>query len=144
MPIDHYSTGKVSAELVELNGARVVCVHDLEERINVFSLHGNAQFRDQVVHLVDGQGFRAVQVEIIENLFVEVGVSPRELLDTSLDLGVEMLYRLSGGLGVVILGHLPGGFHHFDEVLIRGGAHGQVAIVVVKLFPSDDSVLVAS
>lgn len=55
-----------------------------------------------------------------------------------------MLYGLSGGLGVVVLRYLPGGFHHFDEVLIRWGAHGEVAIVVIKLFPCDDPVFVAS
>ena len=144
MPIDHYSTGKVSAELVELNGARVVRVHNLEEWINVFSLHRNSQFGDQVVHLVDSQGLGAVQVEIIENLFEKVRVTSRELLDTSFDLRMKMLYRLSCGLTILILWNLPGRFHHFYEVLIRRGAHSEVTIVVIKLFPCDDSVLVSS
>lgn len=48
-----YSVGKVSAEFVELDGARVVRVHDLEEGVDVFSFHGDSELGDQVVYFVD-------------------------------------------------------------------------------------------
>lgn len=57
---------------------------------------------------------------------------------------MEVLDGLFGDLRVLVLGHLPGGFHHADEVLVGRRAHGQVGIVVVELFPGDDAVVVAA
>ncbi len=57
---------------------------------------------------------------------------------------MEVLDRLFSHLGVLVLGHLPGRFHHAHEVLIRGRAHGQVGIVVIELLPGYDAIVVAA
>ena len=84
-----------------------------------------------------------VQVEVVEDLAEEGGVTSSELKDAGFDLSEEVRDSLLGDLGVLLLRNLPSRLHHAHEVLVRGGAHGQVSVVVNELLLSDYTVVIA-
>jgi len=134
----------VGLELVVFNAARVVHVDDLEEGVDVLALNRNLELGNEVGHFVDGEVATLVQIEIVEDLSKEGGVAASQLENAGLDLTEKVRHGLLGDLGVLLLGHLPDGLHHADEVLIGGGAHGEVGVVGNELLVSDDAVVVTS
>lgn len=85
-----------------------------------------------------------IQIEVIEDLLDEGWVASGELEDTVLNFSEEVGDGLLGDSGVLLLGNLPGGLHHGDEVLVAGGAHGQVSVVIVPLGLADSAVVVTA
>jgi len=84
-----------------------------------------------------------VEVEVVEDLAEEGGVASGELENAGFHLTEEVRDGLLGDLGVFFFGDLPGRFHHADEVLVGGGAHGEVGVVVSELLHGDDAVVVS-
>lgn len=80
----------VSLELLVLNATRVVLINDLEEGVHILTLHTNLQLGNQVSHLIDCQGTRLVQVEVVEDLAQKVGVSASQLHDSILHLSQQV------------------------------------------------------
>lgn len=64
----------VGRELVKFNATRVIGVDDFEEGVDVLTLNANLKLGNQVGHFVNGEVPALVQVEVVENLFEEVGV----------------------------------------------------------------------
>jgi len=133
----------VCLELIIFDAASVVFVDHLEEGVDVFPLNGDLKFGDEVCDFIDGEVTTLVKVKIVEDLAEEGGVSAGKFKDTGLDLTEQVGDGLLGDLRVLLLGYLPGGFHHADEVLVRRSAHGQVSVVVTELLHGDDSVVVS-
>ena len=71
-----------------------------------------------------------VEVEIVEDLTEEGGVSSSKLEDASLDFSKEVSDGLLRSSGVFFLGNLPRGLHHSYKVFVGGSAHGKVGIIV--------------
>ena len=134
----------VALELSVFNAARVVCVDDLEEGVDELALDRNLQLGDQVGDFVDGEVAALVEVEVVEDLLEELRVLTGELPNARLNLAEEVRDGLLGDSGVLLLGNLPGGLHHGDEVLVAGGAHGQVSVVIVPLGLADSAVVVTA
>jgi len=133
----------VCLELIIFDAASVVFVDHLEEGVDVFPLNGDLKFGDEVCDFIDGEVTTLVKVEIVEDLAEEGGVSAGKFKDAGLDLTEQVGDGLLGDLRVFLLGYLPGGFHHADEVLVRRSAHGEVSVVIAKFCVSYNTVLVS-
>jgi len=139
-----FVAANVGFELFVLDSARVVGVDHLEEGVDVLALDGDLELGNKVGHLVDGQMAGVVEVKVVENLAQEGGVVTAKLEGTGAHLSKKVVNGLSNGLGVFVLGNLPGGLHHLDKVLVARGAHGNVGVVVAELVDSNNAVVVAS
>lgn len=84
-----------------------------------------------------------VEVEVVEDLAEEGGVSSGKFEYASFHFSEEVRDGLLGDLRVLFFGYLPGRFHHADEVLVRRSAHGQVSVVVAELLHGDTCVVVS-
>ena len=134
----------VGLELFILDCARVVGINDLEEWVDIFSLHGNFQLGYKIGHLIDGQTIATLKVEIVEDLSKKGWVISSQLKDSSSHLSDEMLHGGLGSGGIFILWHLPDGLHHSHEVLLAWRVHGEISVVVVPLLPSDNTIIITS
>ena len=135
---------EISLELLVLDGSRVVSVNYLEEWVDELSLNRDLELGNHVSDLIDGQSLGATEVEVVVDFTVEVWVVSSELVDSGLDLGIEMSDNSLGLLLILVLWNLPGGLHHSDEVLFTRGTHGEITVVVVELLPFNDTILVTS
>ena len=134
----------VGLELSVLNAARVVSIYNLEEGVDKLALNRNLQLSDKVGDLIDGEVTTLVEVEVVEDLLKELGLLAGKLPNAGLDFTEKVRHGLLGNSGVLLLRHLPGGLHHADEVLVAGGAHGKVSVVVIPLGLSDFTIIVTA
>ena len=133
----------VSLEFVVLDATGVVFVDHLEEGVYILPLDRDLKLGDEVSDFVNSEVTALVQVEVVEDLAEEGGVASGELENAGFDLTEEVGDGLLGDLRVLLLRDLPGGLHHADEVLVGGGAHGQVGVVVSEFLHGNDAVVVA-
>ena len=88
----------VSFKLVVLNSSRIVDVDDFEEWVDVLSFDGNLKLCNEIGHLVNSQVAALIQIEIVEDLLEEGGVTTGQLEDTALYLTEKMRHSLLGDL----------------------------------------------
>ena len=88
----------VSFKLVVLDSSRIVDVDDFEEGVDVLSFHRNLKFCNEIGHLVNSQVAALIQIEIVENLLEEGGVTTGQLEDTALYLTEKMRHSLLSDL----------------------------------------------
>lgn len=78
--------GDEGNKLVKFDAARVIGVDDFEEGVDVLTLNANLKLGNQVGNFVDGEVSALVQVEVVENLFEEVGVLAGKIPHATLHL----------------------------------------------------------
>ena len=88
----------VGFKLIVLDTARVVDVDNLEEGVDVLSLHGDLKLCNEVCDLVNSQMAALIQIEVIEDLLEEFWVAAGQFEDTALDFTEEVGNSLLGDL----------------------------------------------
>jgi hypothetical protein len=84
-----------------------------------------------------------MEIEVVEYFSNEVWIISREFESSSSNFGQQVLNSLFDKRSFLVFGDLPGLLHHADEVLVAGGAHGELCVVLLPLVPGDDAVVVA-
>jgi len=85
----------------------------------------------------------AVEVEVVEYFSNEVWIIFGKFKGSVSNFSEQVLHGLLHKRSFLVFGDLPGLLHHADEVLVAGGAHGELCVVLLPLVPGDDAVVVA-